>query len=93
MKKLLLLLFLLSFVKIKAQLDLKEIMKGHEFVGYLPENHFWNVDGTHILFEWNPKMEAGNSLYTYSLKDKKIEKANPKNVAIQIPFDLSLIHI
>jgi dipeptidyl aminopeptidase/acylaminoacyl peptidase len=88
MKKLLLLLLLFSFIEIQAQLDLKEIMKGHEFVGYLPENHYWNVDGTHILFDWNPKLEAGNSLYTYSLKDKKIEKADPKNVAIQIPFDI-----
>lgn len=70
-----------------AQLDLKEIMKGHDFVGYLPENQYWNVDGTHILFDWNPNMESGNSLYAYSLKDKKIEKVDPKNVAIQIPFD------
>jgi dipeptidyl aminopeptidase/acylaminoacyl peptidase len=88
MKKLLLLLFLFSFIEIQAQLDLKEIMKGHEFVGYLPENHYWNVDGTHILFDWNPNMEAGNSLYSYSLKDKRIEKADPKNVAIQIPYDI-----
>jgi dipeptidyl aminopeptidase/acylaminoacyl peptidase len=88
MKKLLLLLFLFSFIEIQAQLDLNEIMKGHEFVGYLPENHYWNVDGTHILFDWNPNMEAGNSLYSYSLKDKRIEKVDPKNVAIQIPFDI-----
>jgi len=87
MKKLLLLLFVFSFVQIQAQLDLKEIMKGHEFVGYLPENHYWNVDGTHILFEWNPTAEPGNSLYAYSLKDKKIEKVSAKNIQIQIPFD------
>jgi hypothetical protein len=87
MKKLLLLIFLFCFVEIQAQLDLKEIMKGHEFVGYLPENHFWNVDGTHILFDWNPSAEPGNSLYAYSIKDKKTEKVDPKNVPIQIPFD------
>ena len=87
MKKLLLLLFVFSFVQIQAQLDLKEIMKGHEFVGYLPENHYWNVDGTHILFDWNPTAEPGNSLYAFSLKDKKIEKVSAKNIQIQIPFD------
>ena len=87
MKKLLLMLFVFSLVQIQAQLDLKEIMKGHEFVGYLPENHYWNVDGTHILFDWNPTAEPGNSLYAYSLKDKKIEKVSAKNIQIQIPFD------
>jgi acetyl esterase/lipase len=87
MKKILLLFFLFSLFEFQAQLDLKEIMKGHEFVGYLPENHYWNVDGTHLLFDWNPTAEPGNSLYAYSIKDKKIEKVDPKNIPIQIPFD------
>lgn len=87
MKKIFLLFFLFSIVRIQAQLDLKEIMKGHDFVGYLPENHYWNAEGTHILFDWNPKAEPGNSLYSYSLKDKKIEKVESKNIPIQIPFD------
>lgn len=71
MKNLFLLFFVFSFFQIQAQLDLKEIMKGHDFVGYLPENHYWNVDGTHILFYWNPDAEPGNSLYAYSIKEKK----------------------
>lgn len=86
--KIIILLFCLFFLfKIQAQLELKEIMKGHDFVGYLPENHYWNIDGTHILFDWNPNAEPGNSLYAYSLKDKKTEKVDPKNIQIQIPYD------
>lgn len=87
MKNIILVCFLFVLFKIQAQLELKEIMKGHDFVGYLPENHFWNIDGTHILFDWNPNAEPGNSLYAYSLKDKKTEKVDPKNIQIQIPFD------
>ena len=89
MKKILLLSFLFSLFEFQAQLDLKEIMKGHEFVGYLPENHYWNVDGTHLLFDWNQTTEPGNSLYAYSIKDKKLEKVDPKNIPIQIPFDVN----
>ena len=87
MKNLFLLFFVFSFFQIQAQLDLKEIMKGHDFVGHLPENHYWNVDGTHILFDWNPDAEPGNSLYAYSIKEKKIVKVDQKNFSIQIPFD------
>jgi len=87
MKYYFLLFFLLGLFNLQAQLDLKEIMKGHDFVGYLPENHYWNVDGTHILFDWNPQAELGNSLYAYSLKDKKVEKVDVKNIPLQIPFD------
>ena len=87
MKNIILLFFLFFLFNIQSQLDLKEIMKGHDFVGYLPENHYWNVDGTHILFDWNPNSEPGNSLYAYSLKDKKTEKVDPKNIQMQIPFD------
>jgi dipeptidyl aminopeptidase/acylaminoacyl peptidase len=87
MKNIILLFFLFFLFNIQSQLDLKEIMKGHDFVGYLPENHYWNVDETHILFDWNPNSEPGNSLYAYSLKDKKTEKVDLKNIQIQIPFD------
>lgn len=87
MKNIILLFFLFFLFNIQSQLDLKEIMKGHDFVGYLPEKHYWNVDGTHILFDWNPNSETGNSLYAYSLKDKKTEKVDPKNIQMQIPFD------
>ncbi len=48
-----------------SSLSIKEIMKGNEFVGNLPENIRWSVDGQTIFFEWNPQNELGNSTYTY----------------------------
>ena len=50
-----------------AQLDLKEIMKGNEFVGYLPENQRWSFDGSKIYFDANEDMQPGYSVYQYEI--------------------------
>jgi dipeptidyl aminopeptidase/acylaminoacyl peptidase len=46
---------------------LKEIMKGHDFVGYLPEAANWSRDGKKILFDWNPEGNPGNSSYFFDV--------------------------
>ncbi len=46
-------------------------MKGNEFIGHQPENIRWNIDGSKIYFEWNPKNELGNSTYEVSIVSKE----------------------
>ncbi|MFN5634066.1 MAG: prolyl oligopeptidase family serine peptidase [Flavobacteriia bacterium] len=60
-----------------SSLQLEEIMKGNEFVGFLPENIRWSVDGQIIYFDWNPNHELGNSTYAYRINEKG---ATPKKV-------------
>ena len=57
-----------------AQLELKEIMKGNDFVGYLPENHGWNYNGTKIMFEANEEKAPGYCMYQFDLKTKQKSK-------------------
>lgn len=59
-----------------STLVLKDIMKGDDFIGHSPENIRWTVDGTAILFEWNPENNPGNFDYAYTInsKDKNILK-------------------
>lgn len=49
---------------------LQELMKGYDFVGYLPESPRWGIDGKHLYFDWNPKAEPGNSVYGYPYNGK-----------------------
>ncbi len=54
----------------KSVLKLTEIMKGNSFIGNQPENVRWSLDGKHILFDWNPHDQPGNSTFSYSPKAK-----------------------
>jgi dipeptidyl aminopeptidase/acylaminoacyl peptidase len=76
----------LSFVCF-SQLDLKEIMKGHEFVGYLPDYQRWSADGKSIYFEWNKDKEPGNSTYSYDLVTGKVQKVEEKNYPALVNYD------
>ena len=69
-----------------STLSIKEIMKGNEFVGNLPENIRWSADGKTIFFEWNPQNELGNSTYAHHFNGKTniTAKADPKSI---IEFD------
>jgi dipeptidyl aminopeptidase/acylaminoacyl peptidase len=67
-----------SFVLI-AQLDLKEIMKGNDFVGYLPEYPRWSFNSTQIYFDANENKEFGYSTYKFDLVTKDKKKLTGKN--------------
>ena len=69
-----------------SPIQLNEIMKGKDFIGYWPENHFWSADGKSIYFYWNSKNELSSSLHAYSLDSKKIDKIDELKNEI-IPFD------
>ena len=65
---------LFNCLLVNAQLELKEIMKGSDFVGYLPENQRWNYNGTKILFDANKDKEPGYSNYYFELGSKESKK-------------------
>jgi len=48
----------------QSELKLREIMKGPHFIGHLPENVHWSVDGNFVLYDWNPNGEPGNSTFS-----------------------------
>lgn len=55
----------------RSALTIEQIMKGEEFVGFLPENPFWSEDGKTIYFSWNPNMDTLRSLYKIGLDGGK----------------------
>ena len=88
------LFLLLSFVSFGQQnlpnrsaLDLKEIMKGNEFVGHQPENAQWDVSGKKIIFQWNPQNEPGNSTYTIEPLQKGAKTVKVKGAQIPVAYD------
>ena len=57
-----------------SSLSIKEIMKGEDFVGYLPEGHRWSEDSRNIIFSWNPDSDTIRSTYKVNIADKSIAK-------------------
>jgi dipeptidyl aminopeptidase/acylaminoacyl peptidase len=84
-------LFFVVFFSIFSfgQLDLKEIMKGPDFVGYLPENPYWSYDGTKIYFDYRAENDRGNSLHQFILKSKTIQKLDSIARVQTIAYDLN----
>ena len=72
-----------------SQLDLKEIMKGPDFVGYLAENPYWSYDGTKIYFDYRAESDRGTSLHQFDLKSKTIQKLDSIARVQTIAYDLS----
>jgi dipeptidyl aminopeptidase/acylaminoacyl peptidase len=68
-----------AFASFAQQIDLKEIMKGNDFIGYSPEEIRWSVDGKEIYFQWNPKMQLKTTPHSYSLATKKISEVSYAN--------------
>ncbi len=66
---------IISFAQ-NNQLSIKQIMQGSDFIGHLPNNPFWSDDGSTIYFNWNPEKAETDSLYSFSLIDKKIVKVS-----------------
>ncbi|WP_251808164.1 prolyl oligopeptidase family serine peptidase [Arenibacter sp. H213] len=51
-------------------------MKGDNFVGHLPSNPQWSVDGQTLYFNWNPEQAYSDSLYAHHLKSSNTVKTN-----------------
>jgi len=75
-------LFLLVIIPCVAQqgntstLSVKEIMQGDDFVGHLPSNPQWSLDGQTLYFDWNPVQAQSDSLYSYHLRSSKTVKTD-----------------
>ena len=39
-------------------------MQGDDFVGHLPSNPQWSLDGQTLYFDWNPEKAQNDSLPT-----------------------------
>jgi len=85
MKKLLLILFILSALSLQAQIEknnksaltIEKIMQDPDkWIGTLPEQISWSDDSKNIYFNWNPEHDTLSSLHAYSLKSKKIDKVS-----------------
>lgn len=81
MKKILLLLGLFFSVGANAQqlapLSVEKIMRDPKaFIGTSPSGIYWSEDSKTIYFQWNPDKNLADSLYAYSLADKKIRKVS-----------------
>jgi dipeptidyl aminopeptidase/acylaminoacyl peptidase len=78
--KLLTLLFLGFFGGFaQSKLTVEKIMQDPKWIGTSPSEISWSNDSKNIYFKWNPEKNLGDSLYFYSLKSEKIEKASVKD--------------
>jgi dipeptidyl aminopeptidase/acylaminoacyl peptidase len=71
----------------RSALNLKEIMKGNEFIGHQPENIRWDVSGKKIIFDWNPENNPGNSSYVLDYFTKGATPQKVKGQQIPIAYD------
>lgn len=70
-----------NFFSSQSSLQLEDIMKGEEFIGFQPENATWALDNETIYFEWNPNKEIGKSTYFWKKGMKEPQKATPEEAA------------
>jgi len=74
-------LILFTITNLYAQLDLKTIMKGQDFIGYWPEYPFWSADGNKVLFSWRDPNTITptpqNIQFEYDIKSKKVQALDP----------------
>lgn len=75
----LILLFLVTTISFsqrqnQSQLTIDEIMKGEDFVGYLPTNIKWSDNSEDIYFSWNPNNDTIRSTYSVNINSKTTNK-------------------
>ncbi|WP_346855137.1 prolyl oligopeptidase family serine peptidase [uncultured Draconibacterium sp.] len=69
----------------RSQLTIEKIMQDPaKWIGTSPENISWSGDGQKIYFDWNPDQDTLESLYSYSLQSKQIEKV-PLEEKLHLP--------
>jgi Tol biopolymer transport system component len=57
----------------QASLKLEDIMKGEDFMGYLPDDISWTIDNSHIVFRWRKNdVDTIRKYYVYSLAEDSI---------------------
>jgi dipeptidyl aminopeptidase/acylaminoacyl peptidase len=62
------LLFVLGVTIAQAQtLTVEKIMRDPKWIGTSPSNISWSQDSRNVLFNWNPKNNISDSIYSYSV--------------------------
>ncbi|HEV7350726.1 S9 family peptidase [Telluribacter sp.] len=75
----------LSFAQKLSTLTVEKIMRDPRlWIGTSPSNVYWSEDSQTIYFSWNPDKAPSDSLYRYSIADKKITKV-PQQERKQLP--------
>lgn len=67
-------LYLPAQVKNVSDLAISDIMKGDDFVGYLPSRISWSDNSKRIYFSWNPNNDTLRSTYKVDIETKEIHK-------------------
>jgi dipeptidyl aminopeptidase/acylaminoacyl peptidase len=57
----------------KFVMSIENIMRDSRWMGSSPENMYWSEDGSGIYFTWNRTKADDDSLFFYSVKEKKIK--------------------
>ncbi len=70
-----------------SMLDIKTIMQGEDFVGYLPSNIRW-VDNKTIAFSWNPEMDTLRSTYIADIQSSEVRKLNVEELKTLPPSNM-----
>lgn len=61
----------------KPELTVEKIMRDPKtWIGTSPSNPYWSDDSKTIYFNWNPEVNAGDSLYKFGLSTVKPEKVS-----------------
>ena len=59
-----------------STLTIEKIMQDPEWIGNLPENIYWSVNGSKLFFDWNPEGEEKSSLFFITPENHKPQKVN-----------------
>lgn len=71
----------------QSDLDIKTIMQGEDFVGYLPSNIRW-VDNKTIAFSWNPDLDTLRSTYVADIQSTEVRKLNMDELKLLPPASM-----
>ncbi|WP_336514651.1 S9 family peptidase [Pollutibacter soli] len=62
----------------QVKLTVEKIMQDPKWIGTSPSDPEWSEDGQTIYFRWNPQKATSDSLYFFTLKNHKPQKATPE---------------
>ncbi|MGC9342253.1 MAG: prolyl oligopeptidase family serine peptidase [Bacteroidales bacterium] len=69
----------------KSSLKLEDIMKGEEWMGYMPDDARWSPNGNMIYFTWNPEKELLKPDYGYNVETGELQKLSTEQKKQRIP--------
>lgn len=69
------LLITISYSAYSQQLQLKNIMRGYDWVGHSPENIRWSADSKAFFFDWQTKNDSASQLYRCNVNTQAVIKA------------------